>query len=103
SALQASAPTTSVPTANAPTTNAPPPAVRVGPVHFTPYSAEDLSLAVAEVTTALKCPACNGTGYVTRAAPAGTPDIKGVKVQQSAARRLPCEACGGGPVAKITP
>ena len=38
------------PATSTPPTHAPPPEVRVGPRHFTPYSAEDLALAVAEVS-----------------------------------------------------
>jgi hypothetical protein len=84
--------------------DAPPPQTsRTGPVHFTAYSAEDLTLAVGEVTSALHCPACGGSGYLTRSVVTGAREVNGAKVQQAAERRMPCDVCGGKPVTKMTP
>jgi len=74
-----------------------------GPRNFTPYSAEDLTLAVNEVSSAMRCPVCNGTGSTTRTVVTSPREIKGAKVQQTSERHVACEACGGKPIAKMTP
>ena len=48
---------------------------------------------------ALRCPACEGTGYSKASASAA----QGPKAQPVADRRLPCPECGGKPIAKMTP
>jgi len=55
-----------------------------------------------EVTASLRCPACNGGGYVQRSS-ALARDGKGARAEPIADRRIPCDVCGGRPIAKITP
>ncbi len=81
--------------------NIPQPA-QSGPNHFTAYSAEDLSLATADMAGALRCPACDGVGFV-KAGTTQPRDGRGAKAEQVADRRVPCHVCGGKPSAKMTP
>jgi hypothetical protein len=80
-----------------------PQGVRLGPRQFSPYSAEDLTLAVNEVSGAWRCPICNGTGQGARPVVTGAREAGGAKFQQAADHRAPCDACGGKPIAKMTP
>ncbi|HVU86181.1 MAG TPA: hypothetical protein VHD36_02595 [Pirellulales bacterium] len=72
---------------------------QTGPQHFTAYSAEDLALATADMASALRCPACDGTGY----AKANASAAQGPRAQTVADRKLPCHECGGKATAKMTP
>ncbi|HEY1601976.1 MAG TPA: hypothetical protein VGG64_20405 [Pirellulales bacterium] len=91
------------PSAEAPANPPPPQGVRLGPRQFSAYSAEDLALAVNEVSAAWRCSVCNGTGQGARPVVTGVREAGGPKVQQAADHRAPCDACGGKPIAKMTP
>jgi hypothetical protein len=53
------------------------------------------------MASALRCSACDGTGYVKASAAAR--DGKGLKAEPIADRRLPCTVCAGKSVTKMTP
>ncbi len=87
-----------------PPTNIPPSAPSpYGPRTFTAYSAEDLTLALNEVSAAIKCPNCQGTGQTTRTVVNGAREVKGARVAQTSERGMPCEICGGHGIAKMSP
>jgi hypothetical protein len=76
-----------------------------GPRNFIPYSAAQLSQAVADVENLLGCDHCGSTGFIMRMVsakkdlPSRHSDAKNAKTE----RKIPCEECHGKPNGRITP